>query len=116
MYNKAILIGRLCADPESKQISEETTVGNFRLAVDGGRIKGESVTEFLTITTFNKTAINCAKYLHKGSLCQVEGRIQTRKYQKDNVDHYITEIVANQVTFLDPAKRQDDHHQGGVPF
>ena len=113
MFNQAILIGRLCADPEVKQISENITVGNFRLAVDGGMMKGEKVTEFLNIVTFNKTAENCGKYLHKGSLVQATGRIQTRKYQKEGVDHYMTEIVANQVTFLDSKPKTENRHVGG---
>lgn len=128
MYNSATLIGRLCADPESKQANENTLVGNFRIAVDGGMIKGEKATEFLSIVCFNKTAENVCKFLSKGSLCQVVGRISTSKWEdKDGNKHNKTEIIANSVLFLDPAKKDStfvDHkaHAGrdepdmNVPF
>ncbi len=60
----------------------------------------EDHTEWHNIVTFGKTAENCAKFLQKGRQVYIEGRIQTRKYDKDGVTHYRTEVVANNVSFL----------------
>tara|TARA_R110000751_G_scaffold141048_1_gene244667 strand:+ start:764 stop:1051 length:288 start_codon:yes stop_codon:yes gene_type:complete len=60
----------------------------------------EDHTEWHNIVTFGKTAENCAKYLQKGRQVYIEGRIQTRNYEKDGVTHYRTEVVANNVSFL----------------
>ena len=115
--NQCNFVGNLGKDPELKQISDDFTVCNFSIAVTGGKIKGEPITEWVNVKTFNKVAENCGKYLSKGSKVFVSGMMQTEKYQKDGQDRYITKIAANTVQFLDPAKRQEDqHHQGGVDF
>ena len=83
MFNKAILIGRLTADPELKQTTAGTYLVNFRIAVDR-RFKsqdGERKADFITIVCWRQQAEFVAKYFHKGDPIGVEGSIQTRDYE-----------------------------------
>lgn len=101
--NKAILIGNLGADPELR-MAGSTPVCNFRIATnekwtdkDGER---QERTEWHSIVVWDKAGEACAKYLEKGSPVYVEGKIQTRQYEKDGDTRYATEIVASSVQFL----------------
>jgi len=110
--NKVILVGHLGADPDMRYTSNGAGVCELRLATgeswkDKNGERHER-TEWHRIIVWNKTAEHCAKYLSKGSQVYVEGRIQTRSYEKDGGTRYITEIVANQVTFLDSKGRRED--------
>jgi single-strand DNA-binding protein len=106
MINKAILIGRLGADPDVRYTPDGMMVTNFRIATDmqwkdksGERV---SRTEWHKIVTFGKLAEICNSYLSKGKLVFIEGRIQTRAWDdKDGVKRYTTEIVANDMKMLD---------------
>lgn len=99
--NSVVLIGRLVRDPELKfAANSDKAVCNFTLAVD--RYKGDA--DFLPVVTFGKTAENVASYLGKGRMVAVQGRIQTRSYDaKDGTKRYVTEIMGNEVKFLDKA-------------
>ncbi len=106
MINKAILVGRLGADPEVRYTPDGAMVTNFRVATDEQwkDKSGEKVqkTEWHKIVTFGKLAEICGKYLVKGKLVFVEGRIQTRAWDdKDGVKRYTTEIVASNMQMLD---------------
>lgn len=98
-FNKAIILGRLTRDPESRTLPSGQPVTNFSLATSrfytdkaGGK---QSATEFHNIVAFGKIAEICARYLKKGGLALVEGRIQTRSWQdKDGAKRNRTEIVA----------------------
>lgn len=98
--NKAILIGNLGNDPELRSTPSGTTVCNFSLATSEN-YKGESKTEWHRCVAFNKTAEIINQYLTKGSKIYVEGKIQTSSYEKDGVKRYSTEIIVNQMQFLD---------------
>lgn len=99
--NKAILIGRLTADPEMKS-SGSTTIANYRLAVDRQFKKdGQPEADFLNCVVFGKSAEFAEKYLHKGMKIAVEGRIQTGSYEKDGVKHYTTDIVVERQEFCE---------------
>ena len=113
--NQCNFVGNLGRDPEVKQINDDFTVCNFSIAVDGGKIKGEKITEWVNIKCFNKVAENCGKYLAKGSKVFVSGMMQTEKYQKDGQDKFITKIAANTVQFLDSAPKAE-HATGGAPL
>src|SRR3990167_2357951 len=103
--NKAILGGRLGADPEIRFTGTGRAVANFRIATDsvwkdrdGNRQK---TTEWHNIVVWGQQAETCAKYLTKGREVYVEGEIRTRNYEgKDGVKRYVTEIIAQQVRFL----------------
>ncbi len=114
MYNKIILIGRLTKDPESKYTPSGTLVSTFRLA--SGRIytdkNGEKQEEtlFINVITWggkSNLAENVSKYLKKGSLVLVEGRLRVRNYEtSDGSKKIAVEVIANTVKFL--SKREEE--------
>ena len=103
--NKVTLIGNLGADPEIKQTNNGQHVANLRIATsetytDRNGQRQES-TEWHNVSAFGKTAEICGQYLSKGRSVYVEGRIKTREYtDRDGNNRKATEIVANQVLFL----------------
>lgn len=116
MLNKAILIGRLTADPELRYTQSGTAVANFRIAVDRPYTNqtGERETDFIPIVVWDKLAENCANFLAKGRLVAIDGRIQVRSYDaQDGTRRWVTEVVANDVRFLD---RGRDNDMGGSGF
>ncbi len=109
MLNRTILVGRLATDPELRYGTSGTAVCNFRLAVDRPWAKdnNEQKADFFPIVTFRKLAETCAHNLNKGRLVAVEGRLQTRSYQaQDGSTRWVTEVVADNVRFLDWPKEQ----------
>ena len=97
--NKAILIGRLGKDPESRFTQTNTQVVNFSIATSK-KVKGEEQTEWHNIVTFAKTAEIAEKYLKKGALVCIEGSIQTSKYEKDGQTRYSTQIICDRLEML----------------
>jgi single-strand DNA-binding protein len=103
--NKVVLIGRLTKDPELKFTpGTGTAVATLTLAVDR-RVpnkNGQREADFIQVTVWGKSAENTANYMGKGRLMGVSGRIQTRTYEaKDGTRRYVTEVVADEVQFLD---------------
>lgn len=101
--NKVVLIGRLTRDPELRYTGNNTPVATFSLAVNRpfSNQQGEREADFINIVVWRKQAENVKNYLTQGSQCAVEGRIQTRNYDaNDGSRKYITEIIADNVTFL----------------
>ncbi len=104
MYlNKAMVYGNLTRDPEMKSLPSGQQVTSMSIATnrtwnDKDGKKQEEV-EYHNIVVFGKQAENCAKYLTKGSGVYVEGRLQTRSWDKDGVKMYRTEIIAETVQF-----------------
>ncbi len=120
MINKAILVGRLGADPEVRYTPDGAMVTNFRIATDEQwkDKNGEKVqkTEWHRIVTFGKLAEICGKYLVKGKLVYLEGRIQTRAWDdKEGVKRYTTEIVASDMQMLDSKGQQEPMHRRREP-
>ena len=107
--NKVLLIGHLGKDPEVKYLTSGDAVCNFSIATDESykNKDGEKVerTEWHRIVAFKRTAEVAGEYLKKGSPVYIEGKLQTRKYEKDGVDHYTTEIVVDRLQLL--GKRDD---------
>lgn len=99
MFNRVTLIGHLGADPEIKSLHSGGAVANFSMATSESwkdKQTGErrSKTEWHRIVVYNEGLVKIAEqYLHKGSKVYVEGQLQTRKWEKDGVERYITEIV-----------------------
>lgn len=115
MMNKVILVGRLTKNPESRQTAS-STVTSFTLAVSRPFTNQQDQREadFIPVVVWRKQAENAAKYLKKGSLCGVEGRIQTRTYDNQNGEkRYVTEVVADNVVFLETKGSQEENNQEG---
>ena len=103
--NNVSLVGRLTKDPELRTISTGNTTCSFTVAVTRQftNASGERETDFINCVIWGKQAENLAKYCTKGSLIGVTGRIQTRNYDgQDGKKVYVTEVAANNVTFLTP--------------
>ncbi len=102
--NKVILVGNLGADPELKYTPSNRALCNLRIATtDVFKDKGgqrQERTEWHRVTVWGESAENCNKYLAKGRSVYVEGRLQTRSYDKDGQKHYATDVVADRVVFL----------------
>ncbi|MFV0516747.1 MAG: single-stranded DNA-binding protein [Aminipila sp.] len=109
--NSVVLIGRLTRDPEVRYTpGTQMAVATFTLAIDRPTGQGkEKQTDFPRITVFGKQAENCERFLTKGRLVGVQGRIQTGSYKnKDGVTVYTTDVVANNVEFLEWGDRGQD--------
>lgn len=102
--NSVVLIGRLTRDPEVRYTAAtQMAVATFTVAIDRPvRAGGEKQTDFPRVTVFGKQAENCEKYLAKGRLVGVQGRLQTGSYQnRDGATVYTTDVVADRVEFLE---------------
>jgi single-strand DNA-binding protein len=103
--NKVILVGNLGADPELKYTPSNRPVCHLSVATnevwkDKGGQKQER-TEWHRVNVWGEPAENCAKFLSKGRMVYVEGRLQTRSWDdKDGKKRYSTEVVADRVVFL----------------
>lgn len=111
MINNVTLTGRLTREPELKYTGSGTAVTSFSLAVDRTftNAQGERETDFINCVAWRKTAELISNNLHKGSLCGVTGRIQTRNYTNNEGQKvYITEVVCENLTFLE---KKNDNQQ-----
>lgn len=115
MINNVTLTGQITKDLEKHQTNKGTSVVNFSLAVDRRRknANGDREADFISIQAWGLTADLLCKYCGKGSLIGIEGRIQTRNYENNQGQRvYVTEVVAENVTFLD-SKKGNQSQQGG---
>lgn len=102
--NSVVLIGRLTRDPEVRYTSgSQMAVCTFSIAIDRPTRQGEEKkTDFPKVTVFGKQAENCERFLKKGRLVGVQGRLQTGSYtNKDGATVYTTDVVADRVEFLE---------------
>jgi single-strand DNA-binding protein len=127
MINRVVLIGRLTRDPELRYTTTGVAVCRFNVAVNRNYLNqhGEREADFINIVSWRGLAENCANYLRKGSLVGIDGRLQTGKYEnKEGRIVYTTDVVAEDVRFLEPKKSKvsstvpsDDPFGGeGDPF
>lgn len=103
--NKVILVGRLGKDPEVRNLENGATVANFTLATSESykdKTTGEKkeITEWHNIVLWRGLAEVAAKYLHKGDMIYVEGRLRTRSWEKEGVTRYTTEVIGDNMTML----------------
>jgi single-strand DNA-binding protein len=113
--NKVVLIGNLGKEPDLQYIEGEIPVAKFPLATTEMRKEKNgnvvSETEWHTIVLWRGLAELAGKYLHKGSLVYIEGRLRTRSWEdKDKNKRFQTEIIAENLVMLD--KRKESDHQG----
>ncbi|HXI54893.1 MAG TPA: single-stranded DNA-binding protein [Polyangia bacterium] len=115
--NKVILVGNLGADPELKYTPTSRPLCNLRIATtDVFKDKGgqrQERTEWHRVTVWGDAAENCSKYLSKGRSVYIEGRLQTRTYDKDGQKHYATDVVADRVVFLGSGSGAGAGAEGG---
>ncbi len=110
--NNISLIGRLTRDPEMREAGGKF-VANFTIAVDREFKRDEA--DFVRIVVWERQAENCEKYIGKGSLVGVVGRLQTRNYEdKEGNKRTMTEVVARNVEFLDKRKQEEENDE--IPF
>lgn len=101
--NKAIILGRLGKDPEIKQTPSGIVIATMTIATSEFRKKeGERVeeTEWHRVTAIGKLAEIVNSYCKKGQLVYIEGRLRTKKWQKDGIDRYMTEIIADALQMI----------------
>lgn len=111
MLNRIVLAGRLTKDVELRKLANGMAVVSFNLACDelSKNADGSKKVIFIGVSLFGKSAENVAKYVQKGSLVAVDGRITQRKYtNKQNQQVTSTEIVADNVQFLEPKPQADE--------
>ena len=116
MTNNVVLIGRLVRDVDLRQTSTGKMMTYFTLAVNRNfkNEQGEQAADFIGCVAFDKKAENMARFLSKGSLISVEGRISTRNFQgNDGKTVYVTEVVASNIIFLESKKQQGSTNQYG---
>jgi single-strand DNA-binding protein len=116
--NKVILVGNLGADPEIRALEGGVTLARFSLATtetytdknSGDRV---SNTEWHRVVLWRGLATVAEKYLRKGDLVYIEGKLKTRSYEDENkVKHYSTEIVADNMTMLGAKPDRAENAQG----
>ncbi len=119
--NKIMVIGNLGTDPEMRYTPNGNPVTSFRLATTRGFTGGDGErrqeTEWFTIVTWNRLAELCNQHLGKGRRVYVEGRFQSRSWEgRDGVTRNRSEIVANQVLFLDRPQQPGAPQVGDPPI
>jgi len=121
MLNKAILVGRLCTEPELRQTTNGVQVCTFRLAVQRAYAPrgGERQTDFLSIVAWRSQAEFITRYFHKGNMIGIDGHIETRSYtDRNNQQRTAFEIIAENVSFVESkaASSGGNDYSGGAPF
>lgn len=105
MINNVVLVGRLTKDVEVKKTQSGLSVASFTVACDRRlsqeqRNNNEQSADFISCVAWRGSADFLGQYSHKGDTVGIEGRIQTRNYDRDGQKVYVTEIVANSVSIL----------------
>lgn len=118
--NKVIIVGNLGNDPEVRYMPSGGAVANVSVATtdtwtDKQSGQKQERTEWHRVVFFNRLAEIVGEYLRKGSQVYIEGRLQTRKWEKDGIERYSTEIVANDMQMLGGRVEQGGGRQSGAP-
>lgn len=107
--NKAILVGRLTRDPELKTTGSGVSVCSFTIAINR-RFKnseGNYDADFINCVAWRQQAEFLSRFFSKGRMVGLVGSIQTRSYDRDGQRVYVTEVVADEISFVD-SRSQDD--------
>lgn len=115
-YNKSILAGRVCNDLELKATTSGLSVVTFNVAVDRYCKDKEKKTSFVSCVAWGNTAEHICRYWQKGMAIMVTGFLQSRTYEdKNNTTHYITEIVVEQVDFVESKSKEQKPQDTSPP-
>ena len=109
--NKAIIVGNLGQDPQTRYMPSGSAVTNISIATsekwkDKQTGEPRERTEWHRVAAFGRLAEIMAEYLRKGSQVYIEGKLRTRKWDKDGQTHYTTEIIADQMRMLGGKQNQ----------
>jgi len=111
MLNNVILVGRLTANPEIIEIEDSKKVTTVILAVNRNFKNADGLydTDFIRCILWNSIASSTTEYCKTGDIIGVKGRLQSSKYEDNNGKfHYITDVVAERVTFLSTNKKHEE--------
>ena len=117
--NKVLLVGRLTRDPELRTTPGGIAVTRFTIAVSHNFVdkSGERGADFISCSAWGRLADNISKYCRKGSLVSAEGRIRTSSFDgQDGNKRYVTEVVCENVNFLNTKSSSDDSTSGRSNF
>jgi len=120
MINKVTLIGNLGKDPEVRHLESGAVVARLTVATNESykdkQGEWQTVTEWHTVTAWRALAERAEKYMKKGGMVYVEGKLSTRKWQDQNGnDRYTTEIVAQTLRSLEKRERSEASALGSFP-
>ena len=116
MINRVVLVGRLTKDVEVRKSSSQLSVANFTIACDRrSKTTGDNQpsADFINCVVWRQPADFLGQYGKKGALVGVDGRIQTRSYDKDGAKVYVTEVIADNVRLLESKATTEARMQGG---
>lgn len=118
MINNVVLVGRITKKPELKFTTTGTKYTQFSVAVQKKfkNQNGEYESDFINCLMWSTAAENFIKFTNKGSLVGIEGRIQTRSYEKDGSKKYITEVVAENFSLLESKKVTESRNNAVQPI
>ena len=111
MVNNVILVGRLTGNPEISVIEDSKKVTTIILAVNRNFKNSDGIyeTDFIRCILWNSIASNTTEYCRAGDVIGIKGRLQSSKYEDENgKSHYITDVVAERVTFLSTNKKHEE--------
>lgn len=112
MLNRVVLVGRITRDPELRYTQTGIPVVSFSLAVDSGfnDQQGERKADFFNCVAWRNNAENMAKFIKKGALLGIDGRLQSRTYQTQTGENrYVVEVVCDTVRFLEPRGTRNEY-------
>src|SRR5699024_4941136 len=119
MMNRVVLVGRLTRDPDLRYTPNGVAVANFTIACNRPfrNQQGEQEADFINCVVWRRAAENLANYMKKGSLIGVDGRLQSRSYEgQDGKMVYVTEVVADNIQFLESRGSSEPRPQGQPNF
>ena len=110
MLNQVVLVGRLVRDPEVRETKNGNSISKVTLAIPRSykNVDGEYETDFIDCTLWKIMATNTKEYCKKGDIVGVKGRIESKVYEKDGENIYVTEVVAERITFLSSNKHETE--------
>ena len=109
MLNQIVIVGRLVKDPELKESETGKKFTNITVAVPRSykNTKGEYEADYIDCRLWTGVAESTAEYCKKGDLIGVKGRVETRNYEVNEEKKYVTEIIAEKITFLSNKKKEE---------
>lgn len=114
MINNITLVGRLTRDPELMKTQSNISYVRFTLAVNRNftNQEGETDADFISCIAWRGQAENLARFMNKGALIGVTGRIETGSYETEEGRRYTTDVIANNIQFLESKKDREEDNSG----